>query len=704
MHKYFVWKIRQQILSAGLVSLVVVLGIIYYFYSYTASSLQDSSLHMIELVSNQAAEAVNRSLEERSRTFVDWTRDDIFGLSIEFNTTTELHQRFEEWLRGNSGYCLMALVDRSGRVIESAWDPQFSGRATALKGGILPEISGLSFRDDMAAVFVESKTLADHDAPYAGTFLLTRQAYSSSGERNGMFVAFLDWAGVSDALANELTSLHEFDFTNAQVAMMLSSVPKPVGWHGKTGLWTADQLAGWSSHLGDIGSEKVATGSFAGLSVLSGTRALSLPDIMKAGSGEELRGVIGIAVPESDITAQLVGQVINILLIGLLGVAVVGALSWIIANRITRRLHRIAQTATAMSKGDIECDLHIHSGDEIGQLAEAFRELSAYLTDMVSVASRIAERDLSQKVAPRSEKDVLGRSFGMMVDNLSDIIRQLGENARELSSASSEIASTSEQMANGMTEQAARVGEISSTIEEMTATILHSSTNANEASSASLTASTTAAAGGETVRDTIRGMQTIADVTRQSGESIARLASSADEIGRIVAVIDDIADQTNLLALNAAIEAARAGEQGRGFAVVADEVRKLAERTSSATSEIGDMIRGIQKQTEEAVNSAEAGVQEIDKGRALADKAGTALNEIVTVSQQVKDMIQQIASASTQQSLAAEQMSTAIQQISSTTRQAADGASQSAAAAEELNRQADSLEKIVAQFRVAGDK
>ena len=700
MHKKFAWKIKHQILSAGLVSLVVVLGIIYYFYSYTGSSMEESTLHMIKLVSTQTADAVNRSLEERSRTFADWTRDDIFGLSIEFNTTSELRQRFGEWLHPNSGFSLVALVDNSNRVIEAAWNPDFAGQTANLNGQKLSELSGLTFENDLAADYIDSKTLADHGAPHASTFLYCRQAYNSSGERNGMFVAFLDWASISDVLNRELSTLHEFDFANAQVAMLLSSVSKPVTRVGETPLWSANQLDLWTSHVHGRADDELTKETYDGLSVLTGAQPLSLPDVIKASGSQS--GIVGIAVPSSDITSRLIQRVLSILLIGLLGVAIVGAMSWLVASRITRRLARISATATAMSRGDIECNLYITSKDEIGLLAEAFRELSSYLSEMVSVASRIADRDLSLKVTPRSDKDVLGRSFGLMVDNLSDIIRQLSENAQELSSSASEIASTSEQMAGGMTEQAARVEEISSAIEEMTATIVQSSANANEASEASQTASATAANGGETVRDTIHGMQMIADTTRQSGESIAKLASSADEIGRIVAVIDDIADQTNLLALNAAIEAARAGEQGRGFAVVADEVRKLAERTSAATSEIGDMIRGIQKQTEQAVESAEAGVQEIDKGRALADKAGTALNEIVTVSQQVKNMVQQIALASNQQSLAAEQMSKAIQQISNTTRQAADGASQSATAADELNRQAEGLEKITSKFRIAG--
>ena len=165
-------------------------------------------------------------------------------------------------------------------------------------------------------------------------------------------------------------------------------------------------------------------------------------------------------------------------------------------------------------------------------------------------------------------------------------------------------------------------------------------------------------------------------------------------------VIDDIADQTNLLALNAAIEAARAGEQGRGFAVVADEVRKLAERTGKATGEITDMIKGIQSETDEAVRSMESGLQQVESGRELADKAGTSLTEIVAVAQQVVAQIQQIAQASEEQSSAAEQISKNIEHIASVTKETATGAEQSAAAAEELNRQAEGLKQMVGRFTV----
>jgi methyl-accepting chemotaxis protein len=189
---------------------------------------------------------------------------------------------------------------------------------------------------------------------------------------------------------------------------------------------------------------------------------------------------------------------------------------------------------------------------------------------------------------------------------------------------------------------------------------------------------------------------------RNSSESIGKLSDSVHQIGAIIEVIDDIADQTNLLALNAAIEAARAGEQGRGFAVVADEVRKLAERTGKATGEITTMIKGIQVQTGEAVSVMQSGIKEVDAGRQLADQAGDSLGQIVQMSQQVMDMIQQIATAAEEQSSAAEQISRTVEQISSVTKETAAGAEQSSAAADQLNRQAEGLRQMIGKFEIKG--
>jgi methyl-accepting chemotaxis protein len=198
-------------------------------------------------------------------------------------------------------------------------------------------------------------------------------------------------------------------------------------------------------------------------------------------------------------------------------------------------------------------------------------------------------------------------------------------------------------------------------------------------------------------------MNKIAEVVKRSASTVQKLGQSSEQIGEIIQVIDDIADQTNLLALNAAIEAARAGEQGRGFAVVADEVRKLAERTTKATKEIAAMIKEIQRDTIGAVSSMEEGTSEVEKGKHLADKAGQSLEQIIEGAGKVADIVSQVAAASEQQSSASEQISKNIEAISSVTQQSAAGVQQIARAAEDLNRLTNNLESLVSKFKISGE-
>jgi methyl-accepting chemotaxis protein len=257
-------------------------------------------------------------------------------------------------------------------------------------------------------------------------------------------------------------------------------------------------------------------------------------------------------------------------------------------------------------------------------------------------------------------------------------------------------------MAAGAKEQTNQTAEVASAVEEMTKTIMENSRNASETAIVAKDAKTSAEQGGKVVAETVEGMRKIADVVQKSAETVQELGRSSDQIGEIVTVIDDIADQTNLLALNAAIEAARAGEQGRGFAVVADEVRKLAERTTKATKEIAGMIKKIQQDTAGAVESMEEGTTQVADGIALADKAGTSLKEIVENSQRVTDMITQIATASEEQSSTSEQISKNVEAISAVTSETATGIQQVARAAEDLNHLTETLGSLVGQFRLVG--
>lgn len=317
---------------------------------------------------------------------------------------------------------------------------------------------------------------------------------------------------------------------------------------------------------------------------------------------------------------------------------------------------------------------------------------------------KVADGDLTQTAAILSKDELgeLAETVNRMVRDLSGTLHNVSEASSAVASASSEISASSEQMAAGSQEQSSQAMEVAGAVEEMTKTIVENSRNASATADTARRAREIAYGGGQVVEETITGMRRIADVVKSSAETVQALGKSSDQIGEIISVIDDIADQTNLLALNAAIEAARAGEQGRGFAVVADEVRKLAERTSKATKEIAKMIKQIQSETRGAVDSMNEGTAQVDNGIKLADKAGTSLREIVAAVQQVTDMVNQIAAASEQQSSASEQISKNVEAISSVTRETASATQQIAKAAEDLNRMTYSLQSIVGKFKLAG--
>jgi methyl-accepting chemotaxis protein len=331
------------------------------------------------------------------------------------------------------------------------------------------------------------------------------------------------------------------------------------------------------------------------------------------------------------------------------------------------------------------------------------RSITASISSMLGMIQKIEEKDLAVEDVEVTSKDEIGQAevaLNSMKNTLQQMVRNIAATAEHLASASEEISAGASQSVETARVQAEQTQHVMIAMQEMSSTVQHVAEYSQNASNSSGKAATAAKQGGEVVEQTLYTMRSIAESSRTVGSRIAELGKSSEEIGKIVAVIDDLADQTNLLALNAAIEAARAGEQGRGFAVVADEVRKLAERTTQATQGIGTMIESIQSETRNAVQAIEIGSRDVQIGVEKTTASGSALKEIIAMSKSVGDTIAQIASAATEQSSATEQVNTNVAQIASLTHGASTAAEQTAKACAELSAMALDLQNLVNQFKL----
>ncbi|HXZ11185.1 MAG TPA: methyl-accepting chemotaxis protein [Candidatus Sulfotelmatobacter sp.] len=320
-----------------------------------------------------------------------------------------------------------------------------------------------------------------------------------------------------------------------------------------------------------------------------------------------------------------------------------------------------------------------------------------------SFASKIANKDLSAEDLAVSSEDEIGESMtalNAMKNNLRETVEAIGGVAQHLASASEEISASATEQSAGMDSQKDQTHQVATAMQEMSATVVEISDNSTKAADAAKKASDTARSGGKIVEDTLRKMREIAASVGDTAKKVHELGSRSDQIGQIIGVIDDIADQTNLLALNAAIEAARAGEQGRGFAVVADEVRKLAERTSKATKEIAQMIQSIQVETKSAVTAMESGTKQVESGVEMTAQAGSSLREIIKAAESVGEMVTHIATAATEQSSATEEVNNSVEQIAKISAETSVGAQEAAKACHDLSNLALDLQRLIDQFKI----
>lgn len=330
------------------------------------------------------------------------------------------------------------------------------------------------------------------------------------------------------------------------------------------------------------------------------------------------------------------------------------------------------------------------------------RSISLPVKTLAGQARQVADGDLRVNIDYCSENEVgdLCKAFRTMIGNLRSIINQVSDTSSQVASAANQLQSTAEQIATGAEEVAAQSATVATAGEEMSATSGDIAQNCQMASEGAQRASKTASDGAMIVERTVVVMGQIAAKVQETAKTVESLGARSDQIGAIIGTIEDIADQTNLLALNAAIEAARAGEQGRGFAVVADEVRALAERTTRATKEIGEMIKAIQKETKGAVIAMEQGVRQVESGTEEAAKSGHALRDILEQVNDVAMQVNQIATAAEEQTATTSEISSNMHQITEVVQTTSQGAHESATAASQLYGNAEELQRLIRQFKL----
>jgi methyl-accepting chemotaxis protein len=324
------------------------------------------------------------------------------------------------------------------------------------------------------------------------------------------------------------------------------------------------------------------------------------------------------------------------------------------------------------------------------------RPLGSLAADM----ARVANGDLTVQAAAEGSAEIgmLTRAMNSMVADLRGIVQQVQNSSQAVFATAGQFHSSAGRIARGAEEVVSRAVTAATAGEEMSATSGDIAQNCQLAAEGAKRAAQSASNGAAVVEATIVVMSQIADKVQESAKTVESLGARSDQIGQIIGTIEDIADQTNLLALNAAIEAARAGEQGRGFAVVADEVRALAERTTRATREIGEMIKAIQGETKGAVAAMEQGVHQVDAGTTEAAKSGDALCEILDQINAVAMQVNQIATAAEEQTATTSQISSNMIQITEVVQKTAGDANESAAASAQLNNNAAELQRVVSKF------
>jgi methyl-accepting chemotaxis protein len=401
--------------------------------------------------------------------------------------------------------------------------------------------------------------------------------------------------------------------------------------------------------------------------------------------------------------AQDTAHSATLTILGGTGVAfVVLALAGLVITRnIAGPLQGITATAERIASGDLsEVTAPSDRTDEVGMLARAFSRMTESLKNVAGIASKIADGNLRVEVLPQSDRDILGNAFATMVENLKRLTNELTEGVSVLGSSANEISVSTSQLAASASESAAAVSETTTTVEEVRQTAELASQKAKNVSDTAQKAAQISLNGRKSVEDAGAAMNRIRQQMDAIATSMGRLSEQSQTIGLIIATVEDLAAQSNLLAVNAAIEAAKAGEHGKGFGVVAQEVRSLADQSRQATNQVRTILSDIQKATTTAVLATEQGSKAVEAGTQQTEVAADSIKALASGVMEAAQAATQIAASSQQQLVGVDQVAAAMGNIKQASNQNVAGAKQLEVAARNLSELGQRLKQLLSKYKV----
>jgi methyl-accepting chemotaxis protein len=409
---------------------------------------------------------------------------------------------------------------------------------------------------------------------------------------------------------------------------------------------------------------------------------------------------VSVTVERADLYSSATNIRNSILWIGVISLALASLLLFLFSRNLTAPLNKIVTAAEGIAAGNLSVKLAFASRyDEIGGLSRAFVLMVTSLKAMAQVAERIASGDLTVQVTPLSDEDTLGNALAAMVAKLRGHMKGINEGFAVLTSAGSEILAATTQVASTTAETASAIGQTTSTIEEVRQAARLSSEKAKNVANNAERVTQASQSGQDAVEDTATGILRIRDQMESIAQTIVRLSEQSQSIGGIIAAVTDLADQSNLLAVNASIEAARAGDQGKGFTAIALEIKSLAEQSKQATAQVRGILSEVQKATAAAVMATEQGTKAVEAGVKQSAQAGEAIRILAESSTEATQAATQINASSQQQVVGMDQVGIAMASISQAGAQIASSMRQVETAAQNLHELGQKLKGSVELYK-----